>query len=46
MRSFLVSCAAAVVIALGAVVVLNAVQKPADAVFHSPTGVRLPPAHS
>jgi hypothetical protein len=46
MRTFLVSCAAAIVIAIGAAAILNAVQKPADAVFHSPTGVRLPPAHS
>ena len=46
MRTFLASCAAAVVIAIGAAAILNVVQKPADAVFHSPTGVRLPPAHS
>jgi hypothetical protein len=32
------------VIALGAVVVLNYVQKPVEQAFHSPTGVRLPPA--
>jgi hypothetical protein len=42
MQSFLISCAAAVVIALGAAVVLNyAVQKPADSAFASPTGVRI-----
>jgi len=44
MRSFLVSCAAIVVIAGGAAIVLNCVQKPADSAFHPPTGVRLPPA--
>jgi hypothetical protein len=41
MRSFLMSCAAIVVIALGAVVVLNYVQKPVDTAFTSPTGVRI-----
>jgi len=42
MRSFMVSCVAAVVIALGAVVVLQyVVQKPADVSFASPTGVRI-----
>jgi hypothetical protein len=42
MRSFLVSCVAALVIALGAVVVLNyVVQKPAESAFRSPTGVRI-----
>ena len=41
MRSFLVSCVAALAIALGAVVVLNYVQKPADSAFSSPTGVRI-----
>ena len=46
MPAFLASCLVAVVLALGAAAVLNGVQKPADAVFHSPTGVRLPPAHS
>ena len=44
MRSFLISCLVAVVLAGGAAIVLNMVQKPADAAFHSPTGVRLPPA--
>ena len=44
MRTFLMSCAAAIVIAVGAAVVLNLVNKPADNAFHSPTGVRLPPA--
>ena len=41
MRSFLMSCAAIVVIALGAVVVLNYVQKPVETTFTSPTGVRI-----
>ena len=41
MRSFLVSCAAAVVIALGAALVLSQVQKPVEQAFQSPTGVRI-----
>jgi len=41
MRSFLISCAAAIVIALGAALVLDRVQKPADTAFTSPTGVEL-----
>jgi len=42
MRAFLVSCLAAVVIALGAVVVLQyVVQKPADGAFASTNGVQL-----
>jgi hypothetical protein len=41
MRSFLVSCVAAVVIALGAVVVLNHLQEPVSTAFTSPTGVRI-----
>ena len=42
MRAFLVSCLAAVVIALGSVVVLQyVVQKPADGAFVSATGVQL-----
>jgi hypothetical protein len=41
MRSFLASCLAAVVIALGAVLVLNYVQKPVETSFTSPTGVRI-----
>ena len=44
MRAFLISCATAIVLALGAAGVLNLVQKPADKAFHSTTGVRLPPA--
>jgi hypothetical protein len=43
MRSFLASCLAALVLAIGAAVVLNYVQTPADAEFQT-TGVRLPPA--
>ena len=41
MRSFLVSCLAAVVIALGAALVLNHVNQPADAAFKSSTSVRI-----
>jgi hypothetical protein len=42
MSSFLLSCLVAVVIALGAVVVLNnMLQKPAGVAFASPTGVEL-----
>ena len=41
MRSFLMSCLAIVVIAVGAVLVLNYVQRPADTAFTSPTSVRI-----
>jgi hypothetical protein len=41
MRSFLMSCLAIVVIAVGAVVVLNHVQAPVETAFTSPTGVRI-----
>ena len=41
MRAFMMSCAAIVVIAVGAVVVLNQVQKPVETTFTSPTGVRI-----
>jgi hypothetical protein len=41
MRSFLISCLATLAIALGAVVVLNHVQKPVETAFSSPTGVRI-----
>jgi hypothetical protein len=41
MRSFLMSCLAVVVIAVGAAVVLNKVQKPVESAFSSPTGVRI-----
>jgi hypothetical protein len=40
MRSFLVSCLAAVVIAVGAAAVLYYAQIPADTGFASSTGVR------
>jgi hypothetical protein len=41
MRSFLMSCLAIVVIACGAVVVLNHVQESVATAFSSPTGVRI-----
>lgn len=41
MRSFLMSCAAIVVIALVGVVVLNHFQRPVDVAFSSPSGVRI-----
>ncbi|MGH6767415.1 MAG: hypothetical protein ACRECO_00170 [Xanthobacteraceae bacterium] len=41
MRSFLVSCVVAVVIAVGAAAVLSYVQKPSEMAFVSPTGVRI-----
>jgi hypothetical protein len=41
MRSFLMSCAAIVFIALAGVVVLNHIQKPVETAFSSPTGVRI-----
>jgi hypothetical protein len=41
MRSFLMSCAAIVVIALAGVVALNQIQKPVETAFTSPTGVRI-----
>ncbi len=44
MRSFLVSCVAAIVIAIAAALALNAVQKPVETAFHSKSGVRLPAA--
>jgi hypothetical protein len=40
-RSFLMSCLAIVVIAVGGVVVLNHIQKPVETAFSSPTGVRI-----
>jgi hypothetical protein len=40
MRPFIVACIAAVIIALGAVAVLNSVQKPAGLAFKT-DGVRL-----
>ncbi len=41
MQSFLASCIVAVVIAVGAVIVLNKVQEPVESAFTSPTGVRI-----
>jgi hypothetical protein len=41
MRSFLMSCLAIIVIAVGAVLVLNLVQAPVETAFSSPTGVRI-----
>jgi hypothetical protein len=40
MKTFVVACIAAAVIAIGAVVVLNSVQKPASTAY-STTGVRI-----
>ena len=41
MKSFLIACVAAIVIAVIGGVVLSGVQEPADKAFSSPTGVRL-----
>jgi hypothetical protein len=41
MRSFLISCVAAAVIAVGAAAVLYKVQEPVDIAFTSPSGVRI-----
>jgi hypothetical protein len=41
MKSFLVACVTAIVIAAIGVVVLGGIQQPADKAFSSPTGVRL-----
>jgi|307.fasta_scaffold201850_2 hypothetical protein len=40
MKTFIIACIAAGVIAIGAVVVLNEIQKPADVAF-STSGVRI-----
>jgi hypothetical protein len=40
MKTFLVACVAAAVIAIGAVVVLNSIQKPVETAF-STTAVRI-----
>jgi hypothetical protein len=40
MKSFIVACIAAAVIAIGAVVVLNSIQKPVETAY-STTGVRI-----
>lgn len=41
MKSFLASCVVAAVIAVGAVIVLNQIQKPVENAFTSPTAVRI-----
>ena len=42
MKTFLIACATAIVIAIiGGVVLSSVVQEPADKAFSSPTGVRL-----
>lgn len=41
MKTFLMACAAAVVIAIVGGVVLNSMQEPADRAYSSPSGVRL-----
>jgi hypothetical protein len=40
MKTFIIACVAAAVIAIGAVVVLNEIQKPADVAFTT-SGVRI-----
>jgi hypothetical protein len=41
MQSFLAACVIAIVVALGAALVLNHYQAPADRAYTSPTGTRL-----
>jgi hypothetical protein len=41
MKAFLIACAAIIVIAVGASVVLDRYQEPAETAFSSPTGVRI-----
>jgi hypothetical protein len=41
MKSFLIACVAALVIAIGAGIVLNGTQMQSEHAFTSPTGVRL-----
>jgi hypothetical protein len=41
MQSFLAACVIAVVVALGAALILNHYNKPADEAYASPTSVRL-----
>jgi hypothetical protein len=41
MKAFLVACVAIVVIAVGASVVLDRYQEPAETAYASPTGVRI-----
>jgi hypothetical protein len=41
MKVFLISCAVAIIVAIGATFVLDAYQKPAEMAYKSSTGVRL-----
>jgi hypothetical protein len=41
MRSFLISCVAAIVVAVGAALVLDHMNKPVETAFSSTTGVRI-----
>ncbi len=41
MQSFIAACVVAIVLAIGAVYVLDAYQEPASIAYKSPTGVRL-----
>jgi hypothetical protein len=41
MKVFLISCAVAIIVAVGAVYVLDAYQRPATSAFASSSGVRL-----
>lgn len=41
MKTFIIACAAAIVLAIVGGVVLNSIQEPADRAFSSSTGVRL-----
>jgi hypothetical protein len=41
MQSFIIACAVAIIVAVGAVYVLNTFQEPVAVAFASPTGVRL-----
>jgi xanthosine utilization system XapX-like protein len=41
MKVFLISCAVAIVVAVGSIYALNEFQRPADVAFSSKTGVRL-----
>jgi hypothetical protein len=41
MKAFIVACVAVVVVAVGAALVLDRYQEPADVAFASPTGVRI-----
>jgi hypothetical protein len=41
MRSFVIACVAAIVVAIIGAVALNSIQEPADKAFSSSTGVRL-----